>query len=149
MEIKKLLKVKYFRRLVILICVLNFATCTSDKMVDLNKYANTLATANIKLRGKLLLNEYQNDLTSLTFEKYVVLLKQNETPSSEGLEKLVKKSDNHLFIAKENTFHIVLYSKKLHAIVYDNANTFGVDSIKLLNKNEIVPDLQSFIRNLK
>lgn len=122
------------------------ASCVPEQVTDMNKFANTFATANVKLRGTLLLNEYKDNLTTLTFEQYVHYLQVYEKPSTKDLYKEVEKADKHLFLAQTNTFKVVLYSKKMNAIVFDDANTSAIDSIKLLKKGEMVPDLNSFLK---
>jgi hypothetical protein len=124
-----------------------FSSCKAQAVnKDLNEFAIDLASSNIKLRGSLLLfGEYTNNLSALTFERYCFLLKQHETPSTKGVYKVIKESNKHFFHSDTSSFRVVLYIKKFNAVIFDDANTFGIDSIKILRSNEEVPDLVEFI----
>lgn len=112
----------------------------------LQEFSENFATANSHLAGHLMLfGEYKGDLSTLTYEQYLSLLKQNEQYSTKDVTETVQASDQHYFKATKNTFFIVIYSKKLNAIIFDNAGTAFCDSIKVLKKHEIVPDLSGFI----
>ena len=124
-----------------------FSSCKAqDVNKDLNEFAIDLASSNIKLRGSLLLiGEYTDNLSTLTFERYCFLLKQHETPSTKGVSKVIKEANNHFFRSNTSSFQVVLYIKRFNAVIFDDANTFGIDSIKILRSNEEVPDLIEFI----
>jgi hypothetical protein len=124
-----------------------FSSCKAQAVnKDLNEFAIDLASANIKLRGSLLLiGEYKDNLSTLTFERYSFLLKQYETPSTRGVSKAIKEANNHFFHSNTSSFQVVLYIKRFNAVIFDDANTFGIDSIKILRRNEEVPDLVEFI----
>lgn len=128
--------------------VLILSSCTAQKInKQLQELSENLSNANVHLRGHLILfGEFKGDLSSLTFDRYLTLLEQNEEFSTKGVAKMVKQSDQHYFIAKKNTFFIVVYSKKLNAVISDNALTAFCDSIKVLKKNEPIPDLVKFIK---
>lgn len=96
-------------------------------------------------RHLMLFGEYKGDLSNLTYDKYLSSLKQNEEFSTKNVTETVQQSDQHYFKAKKNTFLIVIYSKKLNAVIFDNAGTAFCDSIKVLKNNEPVPDLSIFI----
>ena len=112
----------------------------------LQEFSENFSTANNHLAGHLMLfGEYKGDLSTLTYEQYLSLLKQNEQFSTKDVWEIVQKSDEHYFKAGKTTFFIVIYSKKLSAVIYDNASTTRCDSIKPLMKNKPVPDLSGFI----
>ena len=81
----------------------------------------------------------------MTYDKYLSLLKQNEEVSTKGVSETVQQSDQHYFRANNNTFLIVIYSKHMNAVIFDNAETAFCDSIKCLKKNESIQDLKGFI----
>lgn len=129
--------------------VLIFTSCQAQKINNhLQKFSEQLSTANVHLFGHLMLfGEYKGNLSTLSYEKYLILLKENELYSTKNVAKTVQQADQHLFIAKDSTFYIVVYSKKLNAVVFDNASTSFCDSIKVLQKDEVVPELSTFIRD--
>lgn len=115
---------------------------------EINEFTADLAAANIRLRGKLqLFGDYKNDLSSLKFDQYIKLLKENETESNKGLSEIIATADRHFFKAKKSTFLIVMYSKNLSAIVFDDANTSLIDSVQILKKNQI-PDFNKFVEKI-
>ena len=130
--------------------VLILTSCATDKKINerLQKFALAFPTENVQLRGKLILfGEYKGDLSTLTYERYISLLKDNEKESTKDVTKLVSHSKQHYFSAGTRTFMVVIYSKKIRAVVFDDANTFGCDSIKVIKKKEPVPDLKTFIHS--
>jgi len=127
--------------------ILILSSCTAQKInKQLQEFSENLATADIQLRGHLMLiGEYKGDLSNLTYDKYLFLLKQNEKFSTKGVAETVQQSDQHYFTTKRNTFLIVIYSKKMNAVIFDDANTAFCDSIKVLKNNEPIPNLSGFI----
>lgn len=124
-----------------------FSSCRAQAVnEDLNEFAIDLASSNIKLRGRLLLfGEYADNLSKLTFDRYYVLLKQHETPSTKGISKEVKQANIHFFRANTSSFQVVLYVRKFNAIIFDDASTASIDSVKILTSKQEVPDLIEFI----
>jgi len=130
------------------ICLLlAVSSCCAQKINHkLQEFEEDFSFANHELNGHLMLfGEYQGNLTSLTYERYLQLLKGNEVHSTKGIAKRVQSSDDNYFIAKKNTFYIVIYSKSMNVVIFDNASTTLPDSVKTLNPGETVPDLQSMI----
>lgn len=127
--------------------VLILSSCTAQKInKQLQGFSENFSTANSHLLGHLMLfGDYKGDLSNLTYDKYLSSLKQNEEFSTKNVTETVQQSDQHYFKAKKNTFLIVIYSKKLNAVIFDNAGTAFCDSIKVLKNNEPVPDLSIFI----
>lgn len=114
---------------------------------QLQEFSTALSSANIKLRGKLLLfGEYKGDLSKLTYDRYLELLKENESTSNKGIVDIIKGSEKHCFGVKNNSFLIAIYSERLNAVLYDDANTSFTDYIHTLSANEKVPDLNEFAR---
>ncbi|MFA9370987.1 MAG: hypothetical protein ACERIH_04700 [Labilibaculum antarcticum] len=134
---------------IILICsvLLIGSGCQAQtKNKELEEFVMDLSSANNKLRGKLrLFGEYKGDLSTMTYNRYLELLKKNESKSNEGTTAIIENADKHIFVAKKNSFLIAIYSKELNAVLYDDANTTMTDSIVILQKNQKVPDLTEFI----
>jgi len=126
----------------------SFSMCFAQNASrELQDFAQDLSSANVKLRADLILfGKYKSDLTSLNYETYLNLLAKSETKSNQGISKMVKNANSHYFASGIKTFYIVIYSQNLKAIICDNANTPFIDSIKLLNINDRIPDLKTFIR---
>jgi len=131
--------------------VLLISSCRAQKINhNLQEFIEDFSTANVHLLGHLMLygdniGDYKGDISTLTYDKYLVLLKDSETISTKNITKTVKNADRHFFLAKKNTFLIVIYSKQLNAVIYDNAATAFCDSVKVFQKNEPIPDLAGFI----
>jgi hypothetical protein len=113
---------------------------------ELQEFAQDLSSANIKLRGDLMLfGQFKDNLSTLTYEDYLVLIKKSEKKSNKNITKTIKKADGHYFTTTTSTFYIVIYCKEFNAIIYDDANTAFIDSVKVLNATDGVPDLKSFV----
>jgi len=127
----------------------NQAHLTNQKTTD--EFLADLTYANSSLRGDLILFDYEDDLSSLTYEHYLELLKKNESKnkSTEGITEVIQQADKHLFATKKNSFLIAIYSKKLSLILYDDAISDGIDSVLFINGNMEIPDLKEFISNTK
>ena len=120
---------------------------SQPKNKELNEFVTDLSSVNIKLRGKLMLiGEFKGDLSKLTYTRYLELLKENETTSSKGVVEIIQSAEKHAFAVKPNSFIIAIYSKRLNAVLFDDANTAFTDSVKVLTKDEKVPDLIELIR---
>lgn len=135
--------------ILLFVSVLLFGSCTNSqtKNKKLEEFVMDLPSANVKLRGQLkLFGKYKGDLSTLTYEHYLVLLKENESASNTGLSQIIKDADKHVFVAKDNSFLIAIYSDELKAILYDDANTPFTDSILVIQKNTKIPDLNDFIK---
>jgi len=121
-------------------------TQPETKNKKLEEFVIDLSSANVKLRGKLLLfGQFKDDLSPLTFNQYLLLLKENENISNKGVVELIQKADEHIFATKKNSFLIAIYSKELKAVLFDDANSSFVDSIKTVSPNENIPNLNEFI----
>lgn len=127
---------------------LSILICSAQKVSkDLQEFAMDFSSTNVKIRGELMLfGKYKNNLSSLTYELYIEMLKKSELKSNKGIAKTVSKVEDKYFQSEPKTFVIVIYSKKWNAIICDDANTAFVDSIKLLSPNEKVPDLKRFVK---
>jgi hypothetical protein len=113
----------------------------------LTEFVFDLTSSNIKLRGQLMqIGEFKGDLSNLTYEKYLTLLKASEKSSNRGITEIIRSADKYLFATKKNSFLIALYSKELSVVLYDDANTSKTDSVKPLFKDEKIPDLKEFVR---
>uniref|UniRef100_UPI0032170305 hypothetical protein n=1 Tax=uncultured Draconibacterium sp. TaxID=1573823 RepID=UPI0032170305 len=136
-----------FILVVFMLCIgFEFKSEAQTNNKKLEEFVIDLSSANNKLRGKLkLIGEYKGDLSALTFNHYIKLLTQNEVYSNKGISAIIEEAEDHLFVAEKKTFHIVIYSKKLNAVLYDNANTAEIDSVIVLQKNQNIPELKDLI----
>lgn len=134
--------------LYLLVGLITLSSCRAQKVnKSLHEFTNDFASANVQLRGELrLFGEYKGDLSTLTYESYLEHLKANNRVSSQGVFEVVINSDQQQFLAKTNTFLIVIYSKRLNAIVFDDANTSRCDSVRIFQKGDSIPDISRFIR---
>jgi hypothetical protein len=104
-----------------------------------------LSSINVQVRGDVsLFGKYKGDLSNFTYEAYLDVLKKMEKSSNKGISSTIQQAEKHYFSSKKNSFIIAIYSKKLKAIIVDDANTAFPDSVKVLRENEKIPDLKSF-----
>ena len=138
---------KIFILLIISMLFIGSSCQAQTKNKELQEFVMDLSSANNKMRGKLkLFGEYKGNLSTMTYNRYLELLKKSETKSNKGISAIIANADEHLFAAKKNSFLIAIYSKELNAVLYDDANTSMTDSIIVLRKNQKAPDLIEFIR---
>ncbi|BBE16299.1 hypothetical protein AQPE_0436 [Aquipluma nitroreducens] len=109
-----------------------------------------LGSSNNKLKGNLLLSGiYKDDLTQLTYEKYLIALKESEKSSNQGLAEVIRKADQHFFTTKEKSFLIAIYSKEFNLVLFDDAVSQKTDSVVHLPKGGTIPDLSEFAKKSK
>ncbi len=134
--------------LLTVIVLISVSMCSAQNISkDLYEFALDFSSINVKVRGELILfGKYKNDLSLLTYDSYIEKLKKSEMKSNKGISETINEAEKKYFQSKSKTFIVVIYSKKLNAIICDDANTAFVDSIKILNPNERIPDLRSFIK---
>jgi hypothetical protein len=128
--------------------ILILTSCTvSRKSVSVDEFSMDFARANVQLRGELKrYSIYKDDLSTLTYEEYLKFLKGVEGKSTKNITMIVKKADPHYFIARQNTFLIVIYCKELNLLIFDDANTAFCDSTLIITDKANRPDLKSLIR---
>jgi hypothetical protein len=138
---------RYFK---IIFFVLLFAGHYSQAQTynkKLTEFVFDLSSSNIKLRGQLLqIGEFKGDLSNLTYEKYLTLLKASEKSSNHGITEIIRNADKHFFTTKKGSFLIAIYSKELGVVLFDDANTSKTDSVKTLLNDEKIPELKEFVR---
>ncbi len=134
--------------LLTVIVLISVSMCSAQNISkDLYEFALDFSSINVKVRGELILfGKYKNDLSLLTYDSYIEKLKKSEMKSNKGISETINEAEKKYFQSKSKTFIVVIYSKRLNAIICDDANTAFVDSIKILNPNERIPDLRSFIK---
>jgi len=136
--------------ILLIVTVLCFSSCvvqSQPKNKGLNEFSSDWATANFSLRGTLkLYGEYKGDLSRLTYASYLEQLQKNIKSSGKGIVELIKESERHVFAVNQSSFLIVIYSKRLNAVLYDDSNTGYIDVIHNMLPNEKVPDLNEFVR---
>ena len=102
---------------------------------------------NEQIRGELKrYSEYHGDLSMLTYKEYLRTLKKVEGKSKKNITMIVKRADPHYFVARQNTFQIVIYCQEMNLLIYDDANTAFADCTIIVKENAVLPDLKSLIR---
>ncbi len=123
------------------ICSLSQAQNQNKKLEEL---ALDLSSINVQVRGNIsLFGKYKGDLSNFTYEAYLDVLKKMEKNSNKGISSTIQQAEKHYFSSKKNSFIIAIYSKKLKAIIVDDANSAFPDSVKVFRENEKIPDLKS------
>lgn len=111
---------------------------------ELEELALDLSSINVQVRGNIsLFGKYKGDLSNFTYEAYLDVLKKMEKSSNKGISSTIQQAEKHYFSSKKNSFIIAIYSKKLKAIIVDDANSAFPDSVKVFRENEKIPDLKS------
>jgi len=111
---------------------------------ELEELALDLSSINVQVRGDIsLFGKYKGDLSNFTYEAYLDVLKRMEKSSNKEISSTIQQAEKHYFSSKKNSFIIAIYSKKLKAIIVDDANSAFPDSVKVFRENEKIPDLKS------
>jgi hypothetical protein len=112
---------------------------------ELEELAMDLSSINVQVRGNLLLfGKYKGNLSNFTYEAYLDALKKSEKNSNKHISSTIQQAERHYFSTTKNSFIIAIYSKKLKAVIVDDANTAFPDSLKVFRENETIPDLKKF-----
>lgn len=135
-------------RLFLLLVLLIFtSSCIGQNSNEkaLQSFCNAFSSVNVKVRGEYALF-VDGNLSGLNYETYISKVDAEGKASGKDVAKIVKSAEKRYFESRPNTFIIVIYSKKMNAVICDDANTAFVDSVRVLKKHEPVPDLKSFVK---
>lgn len=119
---------------------------TEQQNKKLAEFKMDLSSANSSLQRTLLLfGGFNDDLSVLTYERYIEEFIKNETSSYNGVGKMFKDANQYLFAAKKKSFLIAIYSEELGAMLYDDSSSRGIDSVIIINNFDRIPDINEFI----
>lgn len=122
-------KLKVFTLLFLFLC-----SCSSvSSIIEINdEYLMDLAKENYRLGATMYLDEFDEDLSSLTYDFYVNYVEQYQAPAAENLSVKIKAADKYYFSPKKEGFFIVLLYKGENKIVGDDSRTALIDTVLII-----------------
>ena len=119
------------------------SACSVSSVLEINDdFLMDLASENYRLSGEMYLDEFDEDLSDLSYEFYINYLTQHQAPSAEELSKKIKIADDYSFNSKEDGFFIVLLYKGENKIIGDDSKTALLDTVIVI-KELYIPKLDS------
>jgi hypothetical protein len=137
------------KRIILLFTALLFASCASS--LDGGDYLShdfftALGSENCRIDGVLSLDHFDQNLSGLTYEFYIDYLEKNEAPSAHGIARIIRNADMHHFSSTTDAFTLVLFYRVDRKVFIDNSNTAFLDSIYTLERDEVITDLERFVK---
>jgi hypothetical protein len=120
------------------------ACCSVSPIVEVNDdFLMDIASENYRLGGEMYLDEFEEDLSSLSYAYYINYLTQHQAPSAEELSNKIKSADEYYFGSKVDGFFITLLYKSQNTIVGDDSRTALVDTVFNLQGQSTIPGLEN------
>ena len=138
-------KLKVFTLLFLFLC-----SCSSvSSIVEVNdEYLMDLAKENYRLGATMYLDEFDEDLSSLTYDFYINYVVQYQAPAAENLSVKIKAADQYDFLALSDGFIITLFYKTQNKIIGDDSRTALIDTVIFVDKESQIFDLNAITKNI-
>lgn len=128
--------------LIISILITYVSCCTTTSLVEVSDdFLMDLASENYRLGGGLYLDEFEEDLSPLSYEFYINYVEQHQAPSAENLAIKIKAADEYYFLSLKDRFIITLLYKDQNKIIGDDSRTALIDTVISLNSASGIPSL--------
>jgi hypothetical protein len=120
---------------VLILLFLFLYSCSSvSSVVEVNDdYLMDLAKENYRLGATMYLDEFDEDLSSLTYDFYINYVEQYQAPAAENLSVKIKAADKYYFSPIKEGFFIVLLYKGENKMVGDDSRTALIDTVLVIN----------------
>ncbi len=120
------------------------ACVDTEQVVDAD-FLNDLGIENYRIRGGLYLDEFNMDLTTLTYDYYINYVSSNLKPSAEGLVDIIKSAEDYYFTSNDSTFAIVLWYPNDKKVVVDDAYTSTVEAVVKIMRQSELRELKTYL----
>ena len=118
------------RLLLILPLFVYYSCCSTSSIVEVNNdFLMDLASENYRLSGAMYLDEFNEDLSPLSYEYYINYVEQHQAPAAENLSMKIKAADQYDFLALNDRFIITLLYKDQNKIIGDDSRTALIDTV--------------------
>lgn len=122
--------------------------CSSAKLSPTSEeFGFDLASENNRIAAELMIMEYNNNLESLTLERYLSYLDSNHTPSAEGIVEVIKSADENEFKAEKDNFILGLQFNDSRTIIIDNSSTSFLDFDSTYQQSTNLPSIDEIMAN--
>ena len=125
-------------------------SCSSiSSIVEVNDdYLMDFAKENYRLGATMYLDEFDEDLSSLTYDFYINYVEQYQAPAAENLSVKIKAADQYDFLALSDGFIITLLYKTQNKIIGDDSRTALIDTVIFVDKESQIFNLNVITKNI-
>lgn len=118
------------RLLLILPLFVYYSCCSTSSIVEVNNdFLMDLASENYRLSGAMYLDEFNEDLSPLSYEYYINYVEQHQAPAAENLAVKIKSADEYDFLPLTDGFVITLLYINQNKIIGDDSRTALIDTV--------------------
>lgn len=104
--------------------------CTTTSLVEVSDdFLMDLASENYRLGGGLFLDEFEEDLSPLSYKYYINYVEQHQAPSAENLAIKIKAANEYYFLSLNDGFIITLLYKDQNKIIGDDSRSALIDTV--------------------
>lgn len=127
-----------------------FYSCSSvSTIVEVNDdYVMDLAKENYRLGATMYLDEFDEDLSPLTYDFYINYVEQYHAPAAENLSMKIKAADQYDFLTLNDGFIITLLYKTQKRIIGDDSRTALIDTVIFISNESTIFDLNAITKNI-
>lgn len=136
---------KKFYFLLLFTFLFGCSSCVDNEPVVDADFLNDLGIENFRIRGGLYLDEFDMNLTALTYEYYINYLSDNLKPSAEGLVDKIKLAEEYYFTSNDSSFSIILWYPADKKVVVDDAYTSNVDTVAAIKQLNELNELSIYL----
>lgn len=112
-------------------------------------FLHDLGTENYRIAGKLWLDVYDMDLSTMTYDDYIKYLSEDTMLSAEGLVDKIKLADDKYFAANDSAFTVVLLYKTEQKVVIDNSDSSFVEKVFDFDSIDDLKNLCTYLEDNK
>ncbi len=134
--------------IIIAILIINSCFFCRDSNFPNDNFYNDLASENNRIWGDLLLDVFEDDLDSLTYDYYIKYLEENRMFSAKDLCENIKKANQYFFDSNQENFVILLLYSKQNIIVGDIASTTKLDTLVTWPEDSMPPSFNLIVSQL-
>ena len=140
-------KINLILLLFVVLCVGCFL-CRPD-IPPIEDFYSDLASENNRINALLYLDEFDENLESLTYDYYIRYLRKNVMPSAKELPEKIQQADDYYFRVKKTSFMIILLYREEKILLGDIASTEFLDTLITIQSGEVTPDLTDVAEKLE
>lgn len=133
---------------VLILLFLFLYSCSSvSSVIEVNDdYLMDLAKENYRLGATMYLDEFDEDLSQLTYDFYINYVEQYHAPAAENLSMKIKAADQYDFLSFTDGFVITLLYKSQDRIIGDDSRTALIDTVIFVEKESQIFNLNTITK---
>ena len=132
-----------------MLLLISYGCCTTTSIVKVDDdFLLDLASENYRLSGAMYLDEFDEDLSLLTYEFYINYVEQHQALEAENLSNKIRSADVYDFLPLIDGFVITLLYKNQNKIIGDDSRTALIDTVVFINNESQIFDLNTISKKL-